>query len=88
VDVALVFHGCFGILIGTLIVRSGFLPRILGAPIAIAGLSWLTYISPPLAHRLSPYNQAVGLLGELLVFLWLLVVGLNDQGSSGQAPNR
>ena len=88
VDVALVFHGCFALLIATLIVRSSFLPGLLAAPIAISGLSWLTYISPPLAQRLSPYNQGVGLLGELLMFLWLLVVGVNDQGSSGGAPGR
>jgi hypothetical protein len=76
-DIAMVFHGIFCILIGTLIFRSTFLPRILGALIAFGGLAWLTYMSPSLAHSLSPYNLAIGLLGEISMFLWLLVKGVN-----------
>jgi len=85
VDIALVFHGLFCILIGYLIYRSTFLPRILGALIAFAGLNWLTYLSPPLANDLSPYNLACGLLGEASVFLWLLVMGVNVQRWKEQA---
>jgi Domain of unknown function (DUF4386) len=77
VDIALVFDGIFCILIGTLIVRSAFVPRILGAVMLFAGLSWLTYLSPPLVNTLSPYNLACGLLGEVSVFLWLLVMGVS-----------
>jgi hypothetical protein len=76
-DIAMVFHGVFCILIGYLIYRSAFLPRILGALIAFGGLSWLTYLSPPLANYLSPYNLVCGLLGEASVFLWLLAMGVN-----------
>jgi hypothetical protein len=72
-DFAMVFHGVFCILIGTLIFRSRFLPRILGALIAIGGLGWLTYLSP----RLFPWNLACGLAGEVSVFLWLVVMGVN-----------
>jgi hypothetical protein len=79
VDIALVFVGLHHLLIGYLIFRSNFLPRTLGALIAIAGLGWMTYLSPPLANDLSPYNTAAGLLGEGSVFLWLLVMGLNVQ---------
>ena len=75
----MVFHGLFCLLIGYLIFRSTFLPRILAALMAFAGLGWLTYLSPQLAINLSPYNVALGLLGEALVMLWLLVIGLNAQ---------
>jgi hypothetical protein len=51
----------------------------LGALMAFAGLGWLTYLSERLANNLSPYNLASGLLGEGLVMLWLLVIGLNAQ---------
>ncbi|HUJ82727.1 MAG TPA: DUF4386 domain-containing protein [Candidatus Acidoferrales bacterium] len=85
VNIAIVFAGFYYLLIGYLIFRSAFLPRILGALIAIAGLGWLTYLSTPLANHLSPYNLAVGLLGEASVFLWLLVMGVNVQRWKAQA---
>jgi hypothetical protein len=78
-NLAMVFHGIYCLLIGYVIFRSTFLPRVLGALIAFGGLGWLTYVSPPLANYLSPYNLACGLLGEALVFLWLLVMGVNVQ---------
>jgi Domain of unknown function (DUF4386) len=83
--IGLVFHGLYWLLIGYLILRSTFVPRILGALMTIAGLGWLTYLSPPLANYLSPYNLASGLLGEVLVFLWLLVMGVNEQRWKEQA---
>src|ERR1700675_3293707 len=79
VNIGFVFHGFYCLLIGYLIFRSSFLPRILGGPMAFAGLCWLTFLSPPLANYLSPYNLASGLLGEGLVMLWLLVMGVNVQ---------
>lgn len=85
VNIGLGFHGFYWILIGYLIFRSTFLPRILGALNAIAGLCWLTYLSPPLASYLSPYILASVLLVEGLVFLWLLVMGVNDQRWKEQA---
>ena len=85
VDIAIVFLGLFCILIGYLIFRSTFLPRILGALMAIAGLGWLTYLSPPLANYLSPYNLAAGLLGQASLCLWLLVMGVNAQRWKEQA---
>jgi hypothetical protein len=77
VDITVVFGGFSCLLIGYLIFRSTFLPRILGALMAFAGLGWVTYLSPPLAHYLSPYNLALGLLGQESVMLWLLVMGVN-----------
>ena len=85
VNIGMGFHGFYCILIGYLIFRSTFLPRILGEFMAIAGLCWLTYLSRPLANYLSPYNLSSGLLVEGSVFLWLLVMGVNVQRWKEQA---
>jgi hypothetical protein len=51
---SLVFFGPYCLLIGYLIFRSTFLPRILGVLMALAGLGWLIFLSP-LAIYLSTY---------------------------------
>jgi Domain of unknown function (DUF4386) len=81
----LVFFGIYCLLIGYLIFRSTFLPPILVALMAIGGLGWLTFVSPPLAKDLSPYNLAPGILGEGILALWLLVMGVNAQRWQDQA---
>jgi Domain of unknown function (DUF4386) len=69
----LVFFGFYCLLIGYLIFKSTFLPRTLGVLMAFAGLGWLTFLSPPLANHLSPYNFVPGIIGEGALTLWLLV---------------
>jgi len=39
----------------------------------------MTYLYPPLAHRLSPFIVAASALGEIPLELWLIVMGLNVQ---------
>ena len=85
VNIAIVFHGVFCILIGYLIFRPAFLPRILGVLMAFAGLNWLTFLLASLANYVSRYNLACGLIGEASVFLWLLVMGVNIQRWKEQA---
>lgn len=85
VNIGLGFHGFYWILIGYLIFMSTFLPRILGALTAIAGLCWLTYLSPSLTSYLSPYILASALTVEGLTFLWLLVMGVNARRWNEQA---
>jgi hypothetical protein len=82
---SLVFFGFYCLLIGYLILRSTFLPRILGALMMFGGLGWLTFLFPPLARALSPYNMAPGILGEGLLTLWLLMMGVNAQHWMEQA---
>jgi hypothetical protein len=82
---ALVFFGFYCLLIGYLILRSTFLPRILGVLMAIGGLGWLTFLYSPLAASLSPYNLAPGILGESSLTLWLLAMGVNSQRWKEQA---
>jgi hypothetical protein len=85
VNIAIVFVGFNCLLIGYLIFRSTFLPRILGALMVFGGLGWLTYMSPPLVNFLSPYNLAFGILGQGSVMLWLLVMGVNEKRWKEQA---
>jgi len=84
-QIGLVFFGFFDFLIGCLILRSTFLPRILGALMALAGLGWLIFLFPPLANSLSHYILPLGFLAELLLLLWLLVKGVNVQRWKEQA---
>ncbi|MGA2979307.1 MAG: DUF4386 domain-containing protein [Terriglobales bacterium] len=75
--ICLVFFGVYCLLIGYLIFRSVFLPRILGVLMVFAGFGWLTFLSPPLANYLSPYILVLGFVAELALCLWLLVMGVN-----------
>ena len=75
----------FCILIGYLIFKSTFLPKVVGVLFAFAGLGLLTFLYPPLANALSPYNLAVDALGELSLTLWLIVMGVNSQRWKEQA---
>lgn len=84
-NVALIFHGLYCLVIGYLIFRSAFLPRILGLLMAIGGVAWLTDLSIPLTNHLSPYNVIIGFAGEGLFMLWLLVVGVSAQRWHAQA---
>lgn len=74
---ALVFFGVYCLLVGYLIFRSTFLPRALGALMAIAGLGWLTFVSMPLVESWFPYNLAPGIVGEGVLTLWLLFAGVD-----------
>jgi len=75
----LVFFGLFNILIGYLIFKSTFLPRILGVLMALSGLGWLTFLSPSLANYLLTYIEVLGIIAEASLMLWLLVKGVNVQ---------
>ena len=84
-DIGLVFFGFWCALIGYLIFRSTFLPRIIGVLEVLAGLGYLTLLWRPLAHFLYPYNLALAGPGEISLMLWLLVVGVNVQRWKEQA---
>jgi hypothetical protein len=84
----LVLFGMYCLVIGYLTFRSDFLPRILGVMMALGGLGWLTFLSPGRAHSLSPYNLAPGMLGEGLLTLWLIAMGVNPDRWKEQAGVR
>jgi len=81
----LLFFGFYCLLIGYLILRSIFLPRLLGWLLAFAGLGWLMFLSPPIAKYLSLYIEVLGILAEASLMLWLLVRGVNVQRWKEQA---
>lgn len=75
----LLFFGPFCLLIGYLILRSSFLPRVLGVLMALAGLGWLAFLFPVVAHRFSTAIEALGIVAEAALMLWLLVMDVNVQ---------
>ncbi len=74
----LAFFGVYCILIGWLIVKSGFVPPALGVLMMIGGASWLTFAWPPLARALAPFNFAPGILAEGALTVWLLAFGVTS----------
>lgn len=80
----LVFFGPYCILIGYLILRCVFLPRILGALMVLAGAGWLLILLPQLAKHLLTPAEFIGILAEGLLMLWLLVFGVNIQRTNKQ----
>ena len=85
-----VFYSGYLLVAGYLIVRSTFLPRVVGVLLAIGGICYLVYsfadfLSPGFAAHLVPYIQAPSGIGELSLCLWLLVVGVNAQRWKEQA---
>jgi Domain of unknown function (DUF4386) len=87
-NIGLAFFGFYCLLIGYLILKSAFLPRILGVLMMFGGLSWLTFLSPPLSAYLRPYNIAPGVLGEGSLTLWLLLASVNARKWAEQANAR
>lgn len=85
-DISMVFFGCYCILIGSLILRSKFMPRIIGAFLIIAGLTYQLFLSPQYAAGLfSRVVMPAGMLGEGSLILWLLIFGVNSQRWRQQA---
>lgn len=81
-SISLVFFGCYCLLLGVLVLRSRFLPRILGVLLLIAGLGWLVgnlgpFVVPQLAG-VSGMLLPVSGLCETLFCLWLLLMGVNE----------
>jgi hypothetical protein len=83
--IALVFFGFYALLTGCLMIRSTFLPRILGVLSVLGGFGWLSFLYLPLGYRLFPYIAAFGLLGAASLMLWLLAFGVNEQRWREQA---
>jgi uncharacterized protein DUF4386 len=89
-SVSLLFFGCFCIVIGRVIFLSGFLPKVIGVLMQIAGLCYLTdsfalVLAPALANRLFPTILLPAFVGEASLCLWLLVRGVNVQRWKEQA---
>jgi Domain of unknown function (DUF4386) len=83
-SIALISFGFFDLLIGYLIFKSTFLPRVLGVFMMLAGLAFLPFLAPAFGAR--NLQRIVPLaIGEGLVILWLLVKGVNAERWKEQA---
>jgi len=79
--VATVFWGLWLFPFGILVIRSGFLPRIFGVLLMVAGFAYL--VSSVTAIGLPEYRQIVSRImmplyfGEVPIIFWLLIKGAN-----------
>lgn len=89
-NITLVFFGFSSLLLGYLIFRSTFLPRILGVLLAMAGLGYLinsfaNFVAPAFKASISLYILLPSGIVELSLTLWLLMFGVNAQRWKEQA---
>jgi hypothetical protein len=80
--VGLIFFGVSCLIVGYLMVRSGYFPKWLGAFQMLAGLCYLInsfaqLLDPSLAERMFPGILIPCFLGELATCLWMIVMGVN-----------
>jgi Domain of unknown function (DUF4386) len=92
-NIGLVFFGIHCVLIGYLVYRSTFLPRVLGPLIGVAGMCYLinsfaALLAPAFKARIYPAILMPAGLAELSLTVWLLVVGVNVQRWKDQAAAR
>jgi hypothetical protein len=79
--VGLTLFGCYCLLLGWLVFRSGFIPSIFGLLLILSGATWLAgnlalLVEPALTER---FLLVVGVaaLGEILFTMWLLFKGVD-----------
>ena len=75
----LVFFGLWCLLVGYLMFRSTFLPRIFGVLWMIDGVGWMLYLWPPLGAAMFPYIAIASGLAEIPMPWWLLFAGVNEE---------
>lgn len=87
--VASIFWGLWLFPLGMLVIRSGFIPRVLGVLLMVAGVAYLASAGTTLV--LPRYAEIVGqsvmvlYFGELPFIFWLLIWGVKLRPSAGPA---
>ena len=76
IRIAIVFFGFFCLLTGYLIFKSTFPLRVIGVLMMIAGLAWLSFLSPPFGAKYFSYIL-ISDIGEGALVSWLLIIGVN-----------
>jgi hypothetical protein len=90
-DLALIYYGAFALLIGSLVLRSRFLPRVIGVLMTIDGLGYLTFsltmfLAPTFVTHLYPVLPfTTAILGEGSLMLWLIVKAVDASRWEEQA---
>lgn len=82
--IALIFFGVECVILGHLIARSSYMPKVIGVLMQIAGVCYLInsfslILSPPLSSRLFPAILLPSLIAELSLALWLLMKGVRTE---------
>lgn len=80
--IGLIFFGAVCLVEGYLIYASGFLPKIIGILMQIAGVCYLInsfalILAPKFASMLFPAIMAPAFIAELSLCLWLIIKGVN-----------
>ncbi|HZF10651.1 MAG TPA: DUF4386 domain-containing protein [Thermoanaerobaculia bacterium] len=80
--VSLIFFGWACLVLGYLIFRSGYLPRVIGVLMQIAGVCYLVnsfalILAPKVADLLFPAVLVPAFIGEASFCVWLIVKGVN-----------
>lgn len=73
-----IFFGLWLFPMGYLVIKSGFVPKVIGVFLLIAGVGYLVdftlfFLFPEIGVTVSEYT----FVGEVLLLLWLLVMGVN-----------
>ena len=81
-SIGLLFFGCVCVILGYLIARSGYLPKLLGVLMLIAGLGYLLdgfalILSPAFHAVIYPASLLPAFVAELSFCLWLVVKGVD-----------
>ncbi|PYO77737.1 MAG: DUF4386 domain-containing protein [Gemmatimonadetes bacterium] len=84
-DVASIFWGLWLFPFAMLVIESGFIPRILGYLMMLAGFGYLlnvatVILAPQYAHLVGDITMILG-VGELPIMFWLLIWGARWQSS-------
>ena len=79
----LVFAGLWLFPFGILVMKSGFVPRVLGAWLIVNGFAWLAicftgFLAPQFSDVVSNVTAPL-LFGEFAITLWLLIVGAKER---------
>ena len=82
--IGLVFFRAHLLILGYLVSRAGFLPRVLGWLLVAAGAGYLFnsfagIVAPAIAKLCFPWSLLPGFVAELGLTLWFLAVGLDPR---------
>lgn len=84
IDVVSLLWGLWLLPLGILVIKSRFMPRVLGALLIVACVGYIagsvTAIMWPIRmHMVSMFSLPLGGLGELSLVVWLLIMGVKEQ---------
>jgi len=83
----LIFFGLYCLLLGQLVVRSGFLPKFLGVMLVVAGAGWLLFLLP-FTKPLNGLTEVLGVVAEGTFCLWLLIAGVRPRKAKKQSGRK